>query len=147
MDLNAEVRAGLVVLSHQATRRRIALQLELHPAALQVRARPVAVRQVLVNVVLNAYDAVEERPSPSVRVATGQGSDGGAWLVVDDNGPGIDPRLGDQAFEAWVTTKGDRGSGLGLHLTRVLVHEAGGQVELGRSALGGARVTVTLPGA
>lgn len=145
LDLNAEVRAGLVVLAHQATRRRIALDLDLAPGVLGVSARPVAVRQVLVNLVLNACDAVEGRSSPRISVLT-RTVGGAHQLIVDDNGPGIDPDIAEHAFEAWVTTKGDRGSGLGLHLTKVLVDEAGGTVALGRSEAGGARVTVSLPG-
>ena len=100
--------------------------------------------QILINVVGNAIE--HGRPGGCVEIAARAG---GRWFefVVDDDGPGIAPEERDAVFGLGVRGKAPRGpgSGLGLALVRRFVDRAGGSVSLGRSSLGGVRVTLRLP--
>ena len=113
-----------------------------------VRARPQQLQQVLVNLLLNAKDALLQEPGAADRrVQVRASSDGETVaLQVTDNGPGIPPELGDRIFEPFVTTKrGKGGTGLGLSISRSIVEGYGGTIAV-RSAPGrGAEFCVRLP--
>ena len=67
-------------------------------------------------------------------------------IEVEDNGPGVDPRVRERLFEPFVTTKDvGEGTGLGLAVCRGLVESAGGNIALDPGYAGGARFVVTLP--
>ena len=66
--------------------------------------------------------------------------------MVEDDGPGVDPRVQDQLFEPFVTTKDvGKGTGLGLAVCRGLVEAAGGSISLDLDYAAGARFVVELP--
>ena len=114
---------------------------------------------VLTNLVKNAVEAMEGTPVEHRRLAVGarvdhvDGSDGGDGndgadvmvITVDDAGPGIAADVVDRLFTPYVTTKGSRGTGLGLALSHRIIVEHQGSIEASTSALGGARFTVRLP--
>ncbi|HUC37172.1 MAG TPA: ATP-binding protein [Acidimicrobiales bacterium] len=116
---------------------------------LAVDASPITVRadrgqlvEVLANLVTNAYQAVPDGGSVSVRSAT---NGTGAVIVVEDTGPGLDEAVADRMFEPFFTTKSS-GTGLGLAIVRRLVEAHGGQISIeNRRPEHGARVTVRLP--
>ncbi len=111
---------------------------------------------VLTNLVKNAVEAMEGTPVEHRRLAVGarvdhvdgsDGADGADVMVitVDDAGPGIAADVVDRLFTPYVTTKGSRGTGLGLALSHRIIVEHQGSIEASTSALGGARFTVRLP--
>lgn len=103
--------------------------------------------QVLLNLLLNAADAVP-RPGGRVRVRASRGADGGARIEVEDNGPGIAEAVRETLFEPFITTKEvGGGTGLGLAVCRGLVEAAGGSIGIERGDGGGARFVVRLPAA
>jgi len=114
-----------------------------HPVAID----PARLEQAIVNLVVNARDAMGEAGTVAVRV---QRRPGGDWphvaVLVEDDGPGMAPELLDRVFEPYFTTKGpERGSGLGLVVVRKLARDAGGRVEV-RSTVGqGTSFEVLLP--
>jgi len=113
----------------------------------EVTADAVRIRQMLHNLIRNATEALEDRPAACVRISTTLAeTDGGSFVEirVSDNGPGFDPRVLEQVFEPYVTSKA-RGTGLGLAIVKKLVEEHGGTVTAGNSAAGGAEVRVCLP--
>lgn len=124
---------------------------------IEIRADDHAIEQALLNLVLNARDAVRERGGRvTVRVLQQfvttpdmqrPWQTPGQWalLVVDDDGPGIDPRTHDKLFEPGFTTKGERGSGLGLFLVKMTATAHNGGVFVTKSPEGGARVAIALP--
>lgn len=124
------------------------LQDKLHyegPAHLTVRARSLALKRVLVNLVTNA---VNYGGSASVRLS----ADGEHMVVVEieDDGPGIPPTELDQVFEPFHRGEPSRnretgGVGLGLPIARNIMRAHGGDVTLANRPAGGARATVTLP--
>jgi len=84
------------------------------------------IRQGLLNLTRNAKEALRESPSPKIlELKLSTGEDGGARVTVQDNGPGLDEGLRDQIFDPFVTTK-ESGTGLGLALTRQIMHGHGG---------------------
>ncbi|MGK4008613.1 HAMP domain-containing sensor histidine kinase [Sorangium sp. So ce1036] len=103
--------------------------------------------QVLLNLLLNAADAVP-RAGGRITVRAARGAGGGARIEVEDNGPGIAEEVRDTLFEPFITTKEvGEGTGLGLAVCRGLVEAAGGSIGVERGADGGARFVVLLPGA
>ena len=102
-------------------------------------------RQVFLNLLSNAYDAVEECEQPQVGVRL-LVRDGIALLVVADNGSGIETDDLHRVFDPFFSTKaGGEGTGLGLSVSRKIVLEHGGKIEVAPSASGGALFKVTLP--
>jgi signal transduction histidine kinase len=104
--------------------------------------------QVLVNLVLNAYDAVRGVDEPRIVVRAEEFDEGAVRVVVCDNGPGLDEEGLDRIFEPFYTTKGDDregGSGVGLWLCRQLLREQGGTIRAENRADGGARFVVEFP--
>lgn len=112
------------------------------------RASEPAVERVLRNLVDNGI----RHASKKVLVTTTAGPDGTAVVTVDDDGPGIDPTDRERVFDRFVRldegrSRDEGGFGLGLAIVRELARSIGGDVRAGESPLGGARFTVTLPGA
>jgi two-component system NtrC family sensor kinase len=71
---------------------------------------------------------------------------GGVRVTIEDTGPGIPQAMRDQIFEPFFTTKSvGTGTGLGLYISRDIIREAGGCIEVGAAPGGGARFTVWLP--
>ncbi len=105
------------------------------------------VQTVLTNLIKNAVEAMEHVEPAAARLRTGIGVVGDEIEVtIDDSGPGIADDVVDRLFTPYVTTKGSRGTGLGLALAHRIVAEHGGTIEAGRSPLlPGARFTIRLP--
>jgi signal transduction histidine kinase len=102
------------------------------------------IERIVLNLVLNARDAMEDGGSLTVR--TERTDEDHAVIVVSDTGPGFSQEALDHLFEAGFTTKGDRGgSGNGLSALERFVHGAGGSIEVVSIAGEGATIRVTLP--
>ena len=124
---------------------------------IEIRGDEHAIEQALLNLVINARDAIGVAGGRvTVRVIAERLSSSdmdhpwrapGEWAIfaVDDDGPGIDPQARAKLFEPGFTTKGERGSGLGLFLVQATATSHGGGVIIGKSPEGGARVAICLP--
>ena len=93
--------------------------------------------QVVLNLLGNAYDALEESPhaEKSLTVSLGQAEDGMLTLQVENNGPAIPLRVAERIFERNFSTKGAKGSGIGLYVCRKLLRKNGGDIRVDSSAL------------
>ncbi len=147
IDLNGLIKSTCAFISFDKRFRGIAMKQELAddlPALLVISDHIV---QVLMNVLINAADALEGREdsAPSILVET-RLEIGSVILSVSDNGPGIASENLGRVFDAHFTTKPPgRGSGLGLSLCRSLVQQDGGDIQV-RSVSGqGATVRIILP--
>jgi signal transduction histidine kinase len=142
-DVETAARDTAALVAPQRSLKEVSLELELSPALPPVALGHEQLMQVILNLVLNAADAVG--PGGIVRVAAAP-HQGGVRLQVEDNGPGVDPRVQAQLFEPFVTTKEvGKGTGLGLAVCRGLVEAAGGTISLDREYHRGARFIVDLP--
>jgi signal transduction histidine kinase/pSer/pThr/pTyr-binding forkhead associated (FHA) protein len=145
-DLNRLV--GEVLELAQGRAKELGAQLETRLAVHvpPVPADPEGLHRALLNIVSNALDAVEERKNPKVVVATMLESNAEwARIVVLDNGPGIPQHKLADIFKPFVSTKGSKGTGLGLAVSRKILREHGGDI-LVQSQLGkGTRFILRLP--
>ncbi|QDF97298.1 hypothetical protein CJ010_12540 [Azoarcus sp. DD4] len=106
---------------------------------------PQALEQVASNLVGNAMDALAGRPDGQIELRA-HGDDTGRWLEVADNGPGIPAALREKITQPFFSTKPlGHGLGLGLAIVGDLVDASGGQLEIGASDSGGARIRATWP--
>ncbi len=107
---------------------------------------PEGIHRAVLNVVTNALDAVEHRPAAEVVIDLAVDEEGeAARVTVSDNGPGIPPESLAEIFTLFVSTKGARGTGLGLTVSRKILREHGGDIEV-TSRLGeGSRFTLLVP--
>jgi signal transduction histidine kinase len=128
-DLNAIARDVVELLVSHATDRGIKLIAQLDVRLPVCQADREGVNRALLNIVGNALDAVEDAPNPRVIVGTHLEPDG-AWveLSVADNGVGIAPEKHGDIFRPFVSTKGARGTGLGLAVSRKILREHGGDI-------------------
>jgi signal transduction histidine kinase len=103
-----------------------------------------AVHRAVLNVIGNAVEAVADVPNPQVAVAIGA-ADGFAEIRVTDNGPGVPSDKRDDIFKPFVSTKGSRGTGLGLPSARKTLREHGGDLFVQPEGEGGATFVFRLP--
>jgi signal transduction histidine kinase len=108
-------------------------------------ADPSRLEQALVNLLSNAIDAVAAQPVPRLVRIEAWEVQGQISIAVDDNGPGIPADLRDRLFHPFVSSKGPRGTGLGLYISRQILRECGGELRAEAGPLGGARFLLTLP--
>jgi signal transduction histidine kinase/pSer/pThr/pTyr-binding forkhead associated (FHA) protein len=138
-DLNQVVRDVVELMQHRAAERGVQLDTRLDEGLPPVPADREGIHRALLNVVSNALDAVEESEHPRVRVGTLREADG-AWVraIVRDNGLGIPADKMGEIFRPFVSTKGSRGTGLGLAVSRKILREHGGDIlvqsEIGRGS-------------
>ena len=105
------------------------------------------VRQILNNLLTNAFEALEGMPGAQITVTTTRETQGGHamfGITVSDNGPGFEREIIDRVFDPYVTSK-PKGTGLGLAIVKKIVEEHGGRIEADNLESGGARVHVSLP--
>jgi len=110
-----------------------------------VLADRVQIEQVIVNLVRNGLDAMAGTDKPAMLVSTGIGPAGMATIIVRDNGPGIRPDVVDRLFEAFVSTKGVKGMGVGLSICRTIIEGHGGKIWAEPDDGSGAAFHFTLP--
>lgn len=104
------------------------------------------ISRALLNIVSNALDAVDGRKSPQVGVKTSLEPDG-KWVVIEvlDNGPGIAVEQQTDLFRPFVSTKGSRGTGLGLAVSRKILREHGGDITVASQPGKLTKFTLRLP--
>lgn len=113
--------------------------------ALFVEVERTRLQQVLVNLIYNAVAACEEAGRSAIINVTLEADEHRASCRVADNGPGIAPEIMPNLFDMYFTTKGAKGSGIGLAVAKSIVEAAGGQITVESQLGDGAAFTFTLP--
>jgi signal transduction histidine kinase len=150
-EARAVLEQTVGLLSGQAAQRDVYLDCRLPDEPVLLKADLAQMRQVLLNLLLNALDAVPAGGAIEVELEVSAESDGAApgadrWVVlrVADTGPGLPPELGEGIFTPFVSTKGT-GMGLGLSICKRIVETHGGEITADDRAGGGAVFSVRLP--
>jgi signal transduction histidine kinase len=145
-DLNALVREVLEVVEGRAKEMNLRIDVQLAQGLPRVPLDPEGIQHALLNIVTNAVDAVEERRKPQVAVLTKLDPEAG-WVrvMVADNGLGIQPEQQADIFRPFVSTKGAKGTGLGLAVSRKILREHGGDILLQSQPGKGSSFILRLP--
>jgi PAS domain S-box-containing protein len=145
VDINALIERVLLLTDGKLSRYRIGIERHLTPELPAVRCRADQLMQVLLNLVLNAIDAMPhggrlQITSTETTTETGPC----VQVMVADTGSGIEPHIQEHIFEPFFTTK-EHGSGLGLSVSHKIVHEAGGTLTIASTPGAGTTFTICLP--
>jgi signal transduction histidine kinase len=143
-NINETARDIVELLQPRAHELQATLELKLGENVPVVPVDPEGLHRALLNIVGNAIDAVEGRPEPKITVGTRADA---SWvrIIVIDNGAGIQPKQLQEIFKPFVSTKGSRGTGLGLPVSKKILREHGGDL-LVQSQVGvGSKFTLRLP--
>jgi two-component system NtrC family sensor kinase len=148
VDLNDVVSRTALLIAYDLQQRQIDLVRELAPEPVTVLGDRQELQQVLLNLVMNAAQAMAELdPAAPRRLQLSTGRHGiEALLRVSDTGPGVPPEQVAQLFTPFFTTKAPgQGTGLGLSLSYGIVEAHGGRITYAPARAGGAEFTVHLP--
>jgi signal transduction histidine kinase len=127
---------------------KLALTFEPDQAMPPLTFDPEGMHRAVLNVVTNALEACDNRPEGRVHIATRFAVEENlAQIVVEDNGSGIAPEDLGNIFTMFTSTKGSRGTGLGLPVSQKILHEHGGRILVESQPDQGSRFTLELPAA
>jgi PAS domain S-box-containing protein len=146
VDLNEIVMAALHMMSPDAVLRSCQLETSLHANLPAVEGDPVQLQQVLMNLVINAFDAMRDIPvsTRKVLIATQSNGDGTVRTSVRDYGVGILEEMPERVFDPFFSTKTE-GLGMGLAIVRSIIESHGGTITAENADDGGARFEFVLP--
>ena len=145
IDLGTVVEEALLMLKFQVRECRCDLHVDRPPGPVVVMADPAQMKQVVINLVLNALQAMESVQVPEIVVTVGS-EPSGAFLSVKDNGSGIAPENLHRIFDPFFTTKSpDQGSGLGLSICFSFARQYGGDITVDSRPGAGATFVLKLP--
>jgi len=146
VNLNELVMDAVHMASSDAVLRSCTLETSLEANLREIYVDPVQVQQVLLNLVINAFDAMEDRPPSSrkVLITTQSNGDGAVRTSVRDHGVGISNDMRDRLFDPFFSTKTE-GLGMGLAIVRSIVEAHGGEITAENAEGGGARFEFVLP--
>lgn len=144
LDLNELVRSVETLVRSDAILRKIEMSLELGEGLPAVRASRTEIQQVLLNLIVNGFDAMNETKSSDrrLRICTELEEAGTVKLMAIDSGHGIDDV--ERVFEPFHTSKDD-GLGMGLAISATIIGSYGGRIWAENNEDGGARFCVSLP--
>ena len=144
-DLNLTADFILNFLNFEAARRGVIVLKQLDYTLPTIRLDANMLKQILLNIIMNALQAMEQSGGKLLVETASAGSDSVCVTIVD-NGPGIPAGSLERIFDRYFTTKGpDDGTGLGLFVTKKLVESMGGDITVASESGRGTTFTVTLP--
>jgi PAS domain S-box-containing protein len=145
LAINDPIAGIIELIRGEAKRHGVAVRLDLEDDLPPVEGDRVQLQQVLLNLVMNAIEAMDEDcEERELCIATSKSDEGSVVVSVQDTGPGLDPALGDEVFDAFCTTKAS-GLGMGLSICRSIVEAHGGRIWAVANEPRGARFFFTLP--
>ena len=145
VNLNDVVRGALDLVSYRFGVDEITVGGQLDVSLPPVQGDAIKLEQVVVNLLSNAIDALRAVTPPRHLSVDTWVQDGQVSVAVGDNGRGVAAEIAQRLFRPFATTKGRRGTGLGLYISRQIAREAGGNLTLTSPPGFGARFVLSLP--
>lgn len=143
-DLGEVIEETLLLVEHERRRRSIGVTVCCETGLPPVNADRVQIEQILLNLLRNAFHAVEGTECPRVWMRTARSGIDRVRLVVEDSGPGLTPEQCERVFDTFYTTK-PNGLGVGLAISRSLAESHGGRLWAESDEGRGARFGLDLP--
>jgi len=145
-NLNRLAKDVCEMVAAKAAESGVAVEAQLAPEMPDSMFDASRLHDAVLNIVSNAVDAARGQTQARVVVTTAYDSARRRIVItVEDNGPGIPQAIQKKIFEPFFSTKGSKGTGLGLALTQKVVREHGGEIALESSESEGTRFTIWLP--
>jgi signal transduction histidine kinase len=149
-DPQTPAREVVELMASRARELGLALTLNVESGLTRTRMDPLGIHQCLLNLVTNAIDACVEAEAlerePRIDVSVQSTADGGICYRVTDSCGGMDEAVQARLFQRFFTTKGERGTGIGLMLTRTIVQRHNGTLEVSSQPGQGSCFSINLPG-
>ena len=144
------VNLGTLIQSFQpiaiaALPKQTQLSFDIEKGEYQVISTPTAISQLLLNLIVNATDALQEVEKPEVKIKLEAPEHGEIRLTVSDNGHGMDENTKNNAFKSYFTTKKEKGTGLGLATVYGIILDQGGHINIESSPGLGTSFIIKLP--
>lgn len=145
VDVAQVLGAAVELVQHRSKRLGAEVALNLPPTLSPVRASPVRLEQVFVNLLSNALDAVEAVEAPRIEIGARE-ADGMLWIEVVDNGCGFPAENAHRLTEPFFTTKRTgEGLGLGLSISRAIIEDLGGSLQARAGVVSGSVFSIAIP--
>ncbi len=145
-DMNKIIEDAILLSSSTLRKREISVSKELDPDLPPCRADTRLIEQVLVNLIANAYQAMERMEGPKRLEISSAARDGWVVIRLSDSGPGVPHAIREKIFDPFFTTRKE-GSGIGLSFSHRIVTDHGGKLQVGTSRWNGAEFRIELPAA
>jgi signal transduction histidine kinase len=146
LGMNDVVKGALALCVHQLQMQGVRVDTSFAEGALDIRGNSNQLRQVLLNLMLNAGQAMEQSPKKLITVTTRAADAGFAEILVADTGPGLAEDVKDKLFKPFFTTKRrGQGTGLGLSVSRTIIEAHRGQIRAEGAPGQGATFIIRLP--
>lgn len=127
LDINDAIRELIALTRSEITRSRVTLEAKLADAAPAIVGDRAQLQQVVLNLILNAVEAMSDGQVRELSIETLQDDGANALVSVSDTGPGLEAAEADRVFEAFYSTK-PNGMGIGLSICRSIIEQHGGEI-------------------
>jgi C4-dicarboxylate-specific signal transduction histidine kinase len=146
LEINEAILEVIALTRSELVKNGVSLQTQLAEGLPLVQGDRIQLQQVILNLIVNAVEAMSgvSEGSRELLIGTGKDASSGVLVAVQDSGPGLNPESFDRLFDAFYTTKPD-GMGMGLSICRSIVEAHGGRLWASRTAGPGATLQFTLP--
>jgi NO-binding membrane sensor protein with MHYT domain len=146
LDINNVILEVIALTRGEVMKNGVSVQTQLAEGLPLVQGDRVQLQQVILNLVINAVEAMSGvgKDSRRLLVSTGKDASGEVLVVVQDSGPGLNAECGDRLFDPFYTTKSN-GMGMGLSICRSIIQDHGGRIWPSPKPGAGASIQFTLP--
>ena len=146
LEINDAVLEVIALTSAEVLKNGVSVRTQLAEGLPVIRADKVQVQQVILNLIINAVEAMSgvDEGERELLISTGRDASNGVLVSLRDSGPGLGPKTLDRLFEAFYTTKA-QGMGMGLAISRSIIEAHGGRMWAGANEPRGAVFQFSLP--
>jgi signal transduction histidine kinase len=146
VDLNDLIRQTLVLLRNELRSKSVTVRTELADGLPHIEGNRIQLQQVLLNLVINAVEAMEQVTERDrvLHVTSRNHDPAGVTIIVEDSGPGVDPKIMERIFEPFYSTK-SHGMGMGLSICRSIIEAHGGRLSASPADPHGLAMRIVLP--